>query len=178
MRSLLTLGAGFAASLALVVACSGGTTNTGGSGGTTFVAQSYCDQREARTKSCAPDGAVLPPYDRGGCTRDYDCAVALLANPDGYLRCRSNPDCSQSTSDDRCSAQAAVGTAPQADACAKKYAECKSAGGKTFSDDTCGSLNALNASSQQKVYACIEKPCDQIRDCIDATVKAIHPSCG
>jgi hypothetical protein len=172
--SALFAGSGIAA---IVLACGGSSSTSSGSGSLAFSAQSYCDQREARSKNCAPDGAVFV-FDRNGCTKDYECSVALYASPDAYFRCRTNPDCQVSASDDRCQGQAGQGAAsPQADACAKKYAECKAAGGKTFDSDTCPALGAMNASAKPKIYACIEKPCDQISDCIKATAKVISPSC-
>ncbi len=88
-------------------------------------------------------------------------------------------DCTTSAGNDRCFNEAAKGrSAPQADTSAKKYAECKSGSGKAFDDDTCGLLPGLNASALAKLAACIDKPCDQIDDCLDATRDAISPACA
>jgi hypothetical protein len=147
-----------------------------------YTAQSYCDQSEARSKSCAPASTSPAPYDRTRCTKEHECAVALFANPDTYLRCLANPDCAASTTD--CFSAAASQPAPvaQMDACVAKYEECKAAErGFTQSvagrNGLCGAVSWLNAAMLQQYSACIAKPCDQIKACIAPLAKAASPAC-
>jgi len=168
-------GSGFFVFVAVggVAAC---TTGTGGSTvpGVSSTETSYCEQRAARSRSCAPDtGVSLPPPDAGttgtssACAEDFRCAVAIYANPEAYLNCKMNPDCSASTSDKTCNAKASEGVSTRdADACLKKRADCKATGAKTFDDDTCAVIPALNAALAQKVVSCLDQPCDQIEACI------------
>ncbi len=152
--------------------------------GVTLSAVSYCDKREARSKSCAGDTGVAfdaGPYNRDSCTKDYNCAAAVQKNPDGYLSCRSNPDCSAKTSDDNCLAQGAsavpAGSVPLTDVCAKKYAACKSAGGKSFDDGTCPILPTFVQPLLDRLGTCFDKPCDQVKDCLSSTYAAFSPDC-
>ena len=174
MRVLCTT-AFVSALIAIAIACGGGSGST--TGATSQTSTSYCDSREARSKKCLPDGATPTTFNRGSCTEDYDCAIATLVNPDGYLSCRSNQDCN-SGGDDECMRQSAGNrTVPLSDVCAKKYAECKAAGGKAFDDDTCPILNALNDATNDRIGTCFDKPCDQISDCIKVSYEAAAPAC-
>jgi hypothetical protein len=176
MRARLWLS--LSTTVAVLAACSGGTGGTTGGGGTTQTAQSYCDNRESVSASCQSDAGSGFTFNRNDCNDDYTCAVALYVAPDAYFACRTNTDCAVRRGSDSCLAESAQGrTVPQADPCAKKYAACKAAGGKSFDDDTCPVLNALNDSALTKIAACLDKPCDQISECVKATVKAISPGC-
>lgn len=190
MRSLSTIGGGAALALLLTAtasACSGGvggtvsSSSSGSSGGVVRAESTYCSDRESQAKACAADSGVDAgslTFDRNSCAADYRCYGALLAAPDAYLACRTNPDCSASKSKDTCLAKAGEGrTTDKSDVCAKKYAECKAAGGKSFDDETCGALRSLAPDPLAKVAACLDKPCDQVSACIDATVTAISPDC-
>lgn len=100
-----------------------------------------------------------------------------MVNPDSYLSCRSNQDCNAGGDDDCMRQSAGTRVVPISDVCAKKYAECKAAGGKAFDDDTCPILNALNDSTNDRIGSCFDKPCDQIGDCIEASYEAAAPAC-
>jgi len=192
MSSIRTLASGAALAFLLTAtasACSGGVGGTvggtsgssGTSGGIVRAESTYCSDRETLTKACAADSGVDAgsiTFDQKSCGEEYRCYGALLASPDAYLACRTNPDCSASKSKDTCLAKAGEGrTTDKADACAKKYAECKAAGGKSFDDETCAALRSLAPDPLAKVAACLDKPCDQVSACMDATVTAISPDC-
>lgn len=165
-----------AASLATAFACGGSTGSPAGGTASQTEAQ-WCDARQSRAAKCAVDSGVAPSFDRAKCGREYRCTVAVAAAPDAYFACRTNADCSAKTSGDYCEAQSAVGrTSPGAETCAKKYAECKAAGGATFSDETC-SLAAERDDVAAKVLACVDGPCDQVSDCVKALKKAVAPDC-
>lgn len=171
---------------ALLVACSSGSGtftgtssgssgSSGGSVATSYSEDQYCSLRENRTISCVGDGATA--FDRASCQKDYRCHVRISVSPDSYFGCRASKDCAAKSSDDYCMGVAATGrSTPEADACAKKYAECKAAGGKSFSDDNCGIMNALEPGTLSLLAACVAKPCEQIEDCLDATEETI-PEC-
>jgi|GEM_PF-5951842 len=164
----------------VVVACSGNT--AGSSSGVGIVSRTeaqYCADRESRVTTCAADSGTSVVFDRSGCGRDYRCRTVLLAAPDAYLSCRTNPDCGARTSDDSCLGEAGRGrSTAEADRCAKRYAECKASGGKGFDDDSCPVFPAIEPSALVKLTACLDKPCEQIEDCLEATVKALHPDCN
>ena len=56
------------------------------------------------------------------------------------------------------------GTA-QTDACLRKYNECKAGGAKSFNNDVCTVLPALNAATAQKVTNCLDLACDLAATC-------------
>ncbi len=166
--------------LVLSAACGGGSSN---SSATTQTEDAYCQARESRITACAGDSGVsVGSFDRNdfrrGCGRDYRCAVAVAANPDAYFSCRSNTNCARDTESDDCLSQSARGIVrPESDVCAKKYASCKAAKEKTFDDDTCAGLNAMRDDVVGKVVACLDRPCGEIEDCVEATLEAISPDC-
>lgn len=186
MNTKLALGASLSFSLvgAVLVACSSMPT-----------LEDYCGKLKARYDACPntggdtaepaplPDGGVAPrpqrpAFNDAACTRSHTCLTTLYetALVNKFLDCASNTDCSVSVS--RCDDDAisAGSNATEADTCAKKYAECK-AGPKGFDDDICVSIRGLNSDTLSKVMPCIDKPCDQIDDCVEATVNTIAPGC-
>ena len=175
-------GMGVAAILGLLAACSagsGGTTTP--VQGTTFTAQSYCEQRQARLSKCSnPTGSDAGVVDAGttstssSCAKDFECTVGAFSNPDAILNCRVNPDCSQSTGDS-CQEKSATGGTGDRDTCLQRREQCK-AEGKSFSDDNCVILPALKPAIAQKIMACVQGPCDQVSTCVKNAEKEI-PGC-
>lgn len=186
MNTKLVVGASLSFSLvgAMVVACSSMPT-----------VEDYCGKLKARYDACPntgttnadpaplPDGGVAPrpqrpAFNDAACTKSHSCLTALYdtAMVNKFLDCASNTDCAVNVS--RCDDDAiAAGPNPtEADTCAKKYAECK-AGPKGFDDDICVSIRGLNSDALSKVVPCLDKPCDQIDDCVEATVNTIAPGC-
>jgi hypothetical protein len=173
---------GFVGVVALgsVAACSG--TGSPNVSGVTATESSYCEQRAARSRNCAPDTGVV--FDAGtstgtssACAEDFRCVVAIFAYPDAYLSCRSNPDCSASTGDNACAEKAAQGgSTADRDACLAKRTSCKDSGAKTFDDDTCALLPALKASVARDIMACVQQGCDVIAGCIKNVGEQI-PGC-
>ncbi len=163
----------------VALACGGGSGSTsGGSTGTTTQTQtSFCDAREAVVKKCAPDGSI-GELDRPRCNREFDCNVAVLVDPDAYFNCRTRDDCVVGAGDDRCRREAAGNrTVPLSDVCAKKFAECKAAGGLGFDDEVCPMLNAFTDAMNERLAECFAKPCDQIDDCLEVSYEAAAPAC-
>ncbi|MBX3188383.1 MAG: hypothetical protein KF819_15305 [Labilithrix sp.] len=179
VRALLAVTAPLGAALAFSAGgCSTGTSTSSGGVGAVQSEVDYCTRREERVKSCAPDGSTPGPVSRDGCGRDYRCAQLTMIDPASYLACRTTTDCAQSVSDDKCLgvvASAAISGKDQADACAKKVASCGDEG-KRF-DETCPLLPAFNADALAKLAACLDRPCDQIDDCFEATYEALSPDC-
>lgn len=157
--------------------------------------EDYCGKLKARYDACpngtngsgsepAPvvDGGVSTPtrpaFNQSACTNSHRCLTTLLETSvvNAYLDCAATTDCTVSTSKCDESALANGSHASDADACAKKYAECK-ASGKTFDNDYCTSIRAVNSDILSKLNPCFEKPCDQIDACLDATTEAFAPDC-
>jgi len=155
--------------------------------------EDYCGKLKARYDACPNQGTIMAtvgpdggttttttrdPFNQSRCTNDHRCLTALLETSvvNAYLDCASATDCSVSTSKCDESALANGSHASDADACAKKYAECK-ASGKTFDNDYCTSIRAVNSDILSKLNPCFEKPCDQIDACLNATTEAFAPGC-
>lgn len=154
--------------------------------------EDFCGKLKARYDACPSDGTIVStstpdggtttptrdPFNQARCTNDHACLTAVFENAvtNSYLDCASNTDCSVRTS--KCDEQAfAAGThATEADTCAKKYADCK-ASKSSFSDDYCVNVRGLNTDSLSKVMTCFDKPCEQVKDCFKATLKAVSPAC-
>lgn len=159
------------------VAC-GGSSSSGGGSGTSQTEEGFCASRSSRQTACAPDGGGGVSFSRESCGKDYRCTVAIARAPDAYFACRTQTDCNASTSDDTCLARSAAGVSrPEADTCAKKYASCKAAGGKTFDDELCSALPALRDDVLAKLAPCFDKDCKEVGPCVDATAKAISIDC-
>lgn len=155
--------------------------------------EDYCAKLKTRYDTCPNDGvssngsgpdggASTPtrdPFNQTRCTNDHACLTGVFesAVTNAFLDCATVTDCTVSTN--KCNEQAfAAGShATEADVCAKKYAECKAAKGSSFSDDYCVNVRGMTSDSLSKVMPCFDKPCDQIKNCIEASVKAIAPSC-
>lgn len=160
--------------------------------------EDYCGKLKARYDACpngsggpsadpAPvgDGGTAPTptrpaFNQANCERDHRCITALFDNAvtRGYLDCASNTDCSVSTSKCDDDAISAGPNATEADTCAKKYAECKNGKDGDFDDDICTAVKALNSDTLSKVMPCLDKPCREIEDCVEATTEAISAGCG
>jgi hypothetical protein len=163
----------------VLVACSGG--SGGGTGGATTTEDGYCTTKFERAQRCAGDGGSTITDNRSLCGSEYRCKVQILANPDSYFACRTNAECSSANEarNKACTTQSAGGaTRPESDTCAKKYAACKNAGGKSFDNDTCPELNALRTDVLSKVMPCFEKACNEVGDCVEATLNAAAPDCN
>lgn len=140
-----------------------------------------CEQRKKRYDACPSDGnRSKPAFDSAKCSKDYQCVVSVLQSSaaDEYFKCQTNQDCSAKVGDN-CFDQASQkgSNTDEADVCAKKYAECK-ASGKSFSDDYCPQIRAYSSDLLSKMMACIDKPCDQISNCLKSTQEAAAPSCN
>jgi len=149
--------------------------------------EDYCTKLKARYDACPASGGptgdpvgvdggttpTRPPFNQASCERSHKCLTTLFTSTvaNEYLACASNTDCATSVSKCDDNAISAGPNATEADTCAKKYAECKT--GKGFDDDICVNIRALSSDPLSKVMPCFEKPCDQIKDCVEATVKAI-----
>jgi len=165
----------------VLVACSGG--SGGGTGGATTTEDGYCTTKFERAQRCAGDGGSTITDNRSLCGSEYRCKVQILANPDSYFACRTKAECrgaGNEAGNEACTTQSAGGaTRPESDTCAKKYAACKSAGGKSsFDNDTCPELNALRTDVLSKVMPCFEKACNEVGDCVEATLNAAAPDCN
>lgn len=143
-----------------------------------------CPSEGTVTSSSGPDGGTQTPtrdpFSQTRCTDDHACLTAAFENAvtNAYLDCASNTDCTVRTS--KCDEQAfASGThATEADTCAKKYAACKAEkGSSSFTDDYCVNVRGLNSDTLSKAMPCFDKPCDQVKDCFKATLKATSPTC-
>lgn len=177
LRHAARLGAALGALSLLAVACS-----------STPSVEDYCAKLKARYDACPngnsgpsadpalPDGGTptRPAFNESRCQNEHRCLTSLYVADvtTNYLACASNTDCSVSTSKCDDDAIAAGPNTTEADTCAKKYAECKS-GGKGFDDDVCVSVRIFNSDTLAKTMVCFDKPCDQIEDCLEATVKTI-----
>lgn len=175
------VGMGVTLVVGLLAACSagsGGTTTP--VQGTTFTAQSYCEQRQARLSKCSnPSGidsgvVVDAGVSSSSCTKDFECTVGAFANPDAIFTCKTNPDCSQSTGDS-CQEKSATGGTGDRDTCLQRREQCK-AEGKSFDDDNCQILGALKPAIAQKIVACTQGACDQVSTCVKNVEKEI-PGC-
>ena len=140
-----------------------------------------CTQRQKRHDACPYEGSDKgkPAFDSAKCSKDYRCTVSVFQTSasDAYFTCQTNQDCSAKVGD-TCFDQALQkgSNTEEADVCAKKRAECK-AEGKSFSDDYCPQLRVYNADLLEKMMTCIDKPCDQISDCLKSTIEAAAPAC-
>lgn len=166
----------FSLGLVTSLACSGGSSEVGANGATTSE-EGYCSALSRRAQRCTADSGVPVTDKRASCGKDYRCNVALLSRPDAYFACRTKSECT-GAGNEACTAQAAGGAGrPEADTCAKRYASCKSAGGKSFDNDTCPTLSAVRADALARIMPCFDKPCGDIDDCVVATVNAFAPDC-
>ena len=158
----------------LTVACGGAT-----SGSVSLTEESYCQGREKCATDCAGDsGMVTSAFRRSDCGKDYRCKLAIAANPNGYFSCRTDGDCRASSSDDSCLAKSATGMfRPEADTCAKKYASCKSSKEKAWDDDLCSLISAFRDNVVTSLATCFEKPCGEVGECLEASIKAVSLDC-
>ena len=171
----------------LVVACSSAPSVT-----------DYCGKLKARYDACPngtggsssvpapapPDGGTSTPpprspFNQARCETNHRCLTTLYESSIGsaYLDCAGATDCTVSTSKCGESALAKGSHATEADVCAKKYAECKGGGKKSFDDDYCPSIRGVTSELLSKLMPCFEKPCDQISSCLGASVEAFAPGC-
>jgi hypothetical protein len=138
--------------------------------------RALCASQCGRSTRCPQSGE---PPDAGGCTTECNGKLRVLgpnlradivkslASCYDHLACGVN--------DDGCTTDAYGATggsvdatvhSPDFQACMQKHDECKGTSG-SFIDDHCGELAFLIDSKHTEAARCFERPCTELRACID-----------
>lgn len=133
--------------------------------------ETFCATRKTHVESCK--GAK---FDSAACSTTHRCVTGAYQSDvaEAYLTCVNNDSC-EGRVDETCvdNAIAKGSNKDAADACAKKSSEC----GDQLNSKRCPAFRAYNADLLEKMSACLEKPCDQVRKCLESTVDAALPGC-
>jgi hypothetical protein len=124
--------------------------------------EEYCTKSVARQSRCSPGTPVLG---RDQCGTRYRC----LSNAydasflDVSFACQTKEACGGNCGDEAI-AQAGK-RQEEADKCTARYTACKDTKDR-FDGDVCRELRGLKSDPADAVIECLEKPCEQIKDCI------------
>lgn len=128
----------------------------------------YCGWRE-RCQNPRSDCRPGCQQEAGGAYTNYKAAFFK-----GMTECYTTHECGKSA--DACFTEAAQKIAPDWASdpdfrrCNEVRQSCAAAEKPSFSDDYCGSVLVLTGAGTSAFLACLERPCEEMRDCLKGVV--------